>query len=142
MACRQSVKAAIAASLVVTFGAAIAQMAPDWGKREFESYCATCHGLSGKGDGPLSRGYLSKAPSNLTELAKKNGGVLPVSRLYASIEGTTAVGPHGTRDMPVWGTRYRVRAAEHYVDVGYDAEAYVRVRVLALIDYVDRLQQR
>lgn len=139
---RQSLKLAIAVTLAVSFGAALAQqVTPDWGKREFESSCASCHGSGGTGDGPLSRGYLSKAPTDLTVLARNNGGVLPVSRLYAWIDGT-AVGVHGTRDMPVWGTRYKLSAGEYYVDVDYDPQAYVRARILSLIDYVDRLQQR
>ena len=140
---RQSLRFAIAVTLAASFGAALAQqVTPDWGKREFESSCATCHGSGGKGDGPLSKGYLSKAPTDLTVLAKKNGGVLPVSRLYAWIDGSAAVGVHGTRDMPVWGTRYKLRAGEYYVDVEYDPQAYVRARILSLVDYVDRLQQR
>jgi hypothetical protein len=44
--------------------------------------------------------------------------------------------------MPIWGTRYAVNAAEHFFDVPYDQEAYVRARVLLLVDYLGRIQQK
>lgn len=113
----------------------------DLGKQEYNANCASCHGLTGKGDGPTT-GYLTKKPTDLTTLAKNNGGVLPVSRLYDSIEGEKLPPGHGTREMPTWGWDYRTRAAEYYVDVPYDANAYVRTRILALVDYIERLQVR
>lgn len=135
------VLAACAAALAS--GSALAQPAkPDPGKQEYETHCASCHGVKGMGDGPLSRGYLKRNPSNLTTLAKNNGGVMPVARLYGAIEGSGDIGAHGSRDMPVWGNRYRAQAAEHYVDVPYDPGAYVRTRIFSLIDYLHRLQQK
>lgn len=71
----------------------------DAGKREFEANCASCHGASGKGNGPVSD-LLKKSAPDLTLLAKNNGGVLPVARLYDVIEGA-GVPAHGSRDMPV-----------------------------------------
>lgn len=110
----------------------------DLGKREFDTNCASCHGVDGKGHGPLQT-LLKKAPPDLTTLAKANGGVLPMNRLYESIDGT-GVAAHGTRDMPVWGRAYSMDAAEHYVDVPYDEQAYVRARILLLLEYINRLQ--
>ena len=95
--------------------------------------------MLGKGDGP-NKPYLTKVPTDLTTLAKGNGGVMPVARVYESIDGTKTVPGHGSRDMPVWGQAYRIRAAEHYMDVNYDPESFVRGRILALIDYMYRLQ--
>jgi mono/diheme cytochrome c family protein len=112
----------------------------DLGKREFESNCASCHGLSGKGGGYAVE-WLRKSPTDLTTLTKRNGGVFPVSRMYESIEGGN-VASHGSRDMPVWGQDYRTKAAEYYVDVPYDPETYVRSRILALMEYINRLQEK
>lgn len=113
----------------------------DLGKQEYETSCAACHGPQGKGDG--SYGELLKArATDLTVLAKNNGGVFPVARVYDVIDGRQAVKAHGDRDMPIWGTQFSVKAAEHYVDVPYDAEAVVRGRILALIDYLYRLQAK
>jgi len=73
-------------------------------------------------------------------MAKRNGGVFPVAKSYEVIEGA---GPgHGTRDMPIWGMDYSVKAAEYYIDVPYDREAFVRGRILSLIEYLHRLQAK
>lgn len=122
-------------------GAALAQSKAgrvDFGKREFEANCASCHGTSGKGSGPIAD-LLRKSPPDLTQLAKKNNGVFPIERLYRVIDGAE-VPSHGSRDMPVWGHDYKVRAAEYYMDVPYDPEVYVRTRILSLLEYLNRLQ--
>ena len=110
----------------------------DFGKREFEAKCASCHGLGGKGDGPVAP-FLAKRLPDLTLLASKNGGVLPMARLYEVIEGS-GVASHGTREMPVWGLEYRTQAREHYGEVPFDAEAYTRARILTVLEYPNRLQ--
>ena len=114
--------------------------AADFGKREFEARCASCHGTAGKGDGPVTP-FLTKAPPDLTLLARKNGGIFPIARLYEVVEGA-AVASHGTREMPVWGREYRMLAAEHYGEMPYDAEAYTRARLLAMLEYISRLQAK
>lgn len=110
----------------------------DIGKREFEHSCASCHGLNGQGSGTVTP-WLSKSPPDLTLLAKANGGIFPLDRLYKSISGedTTA---HGSREMPVWGQVYRMSAAEYYMEQRYNEEAIVRARILSLLEYINRLQ--
>jgi len=112
----------------------------DFGKREYEANCASCHGLTGKGDGPV-RDLLTKSPPDLTMETKNNGGVFPMERLYKVIEGSEAAA-HGGRDMPIWGRDYKIQAAEYYMDSPYDPEAYVRARILALLEYINRLQAK
>jgi len=127
----------------VVLGAAQGQTAPrpriDIGKLEYDSNCASCHGLTGKGDGPL-KPFLSASAPDLTQIAKKNGGVFPIARMYEVIEGSQRATAHGTSEMPVWGWDYRLKAAEYYMDTPYDPDAYIRMKVLALMDYVNRLQ--
>jgi len=116
----------------------------DTGKREYESKCVVCHGHGGKGDGSYAE-LLKTAASDLTTLKRKNGGVFPVERVYAVIDGREAIKSHGDRDMPIWGNDFNketVKAAEYYADMPYDMEAYTRARILALIDYLNRLQVR
>lgn len=133
---------ALAASLALVAGGVLAQpKSMDIGKREYDANCASCHGAKGKGDGPVAP-YLSRKASDLTGIAKANGGALPVSRLYEVIDGTTLVATHGERDMPVWGWDYKLKAADYFFDIPYQPEAYVRGRILSLIDYIDRLQVR
>lgn len=127
-------------ALALCSGAVLAQQKVDFGKREFEANCASCHAATGKGNGVMVP-YLSKSPPDLTQLAKNNQGVFPMARLYEVIEGAK-VPAHGSRDMPVWGMDYRIKDAEHYMDVPYDAEGLVRARILALLEYLNRLQAR
>ncbi len=128
--------------VLVLFGTtALAQSGKvDSGKKEFDANCAVCHASDAKGNGPFVP-YLRTAPPDLTTLAKRNGGVLPVKRLLESIEGSN-VASHTARGMPIWGNVYRVQAGEYYVDTPYDPGAYVRSRILTLVDYIDRLQER
>ena len=53
----------------------------DIGKIEYQSNCASCHGMDAKGDGPVSK-ELKTHPTDLTLLAKKNKGVFPVNARY------------------------------------------------------------
>ena len=138
----------LAGSLALAFAASLAQSPAhaqsakmDPGKSEFEANCAACHGLSGKGDGPVVPALKNK-PTDLTQLAKKNGGVLPVPQLVETIRGEKRIDAHGTADMPAWGRRFRIAAGEHYVDMPYDPEAYVRARILTLVEYINRLQAK
>ena len=114
----------------------------DFGKHEYEMKCAICHGLKGKGDGPYADiGMLNARVADLTTLSKRNNGVFPFQRMYEVIDGAETLKAHGTRDMPIWGTVYREEIGESQTHV-YDeiAPAYVRAQILALIDYINRLQ--
>lgn len=130
---------AAVAALALGTGVVMAQQRVDVGKREYDNNCAACHGTNGKGNGPYAE-LLRKSPPDLTAMAKRNGGVFPMARAYEVIEGG-GVG-HGTRDMPIWGQDYSIKAAEYYMDVPYNPEAYVRTRILALVEYLNRLQAK
>ncbi len=112
----------------------------DPGKREFDSNCASCHGVDGRGKGILVE-FLRRSPPDLTQLARNNQGILPINRLYEVIDGRN-VPAHGSRDMPVWGMDYRIRDAEYYGELPYDPDALVRARILSLVEYISRLQAR
>lgn len=128
-----------AAAAVLIAAGAMAQPKVDLGKREYDNNCAVCHGRDGKGGGPYNE-LLKRSAPDLTTMARRNGGVFPVAKAYEVIEGA-GVG-HGTRDMPIWGSDYNVKAAEYYMDVPYDREAFVRGRILSLIEYLNRLQAK
>ena len=135
-----------AAALVVTPLLATAQQSVDIGKREYESNCAVCHGATGKGDGPFMRfmAYKGTGVSDLTLIARRNGGAFPFQKVYETIDGTLELDVHGPRDMPIWGKDYLRQARDSYRDYEgpYGAEVYVRSRILALTDYLNRIQVR
>lgn len=131
----------LAAALMTGIGgvaAAAGEEKLDPGKREFEATCAACHGNRGEGNGSYAQ-YLNSPVPNLTVLSKDNGGVFPYAYAYAIIDGRQLIKGHG-QDMPIWGLRYTVEAAPIYDDYRYNAEVFVRSRVLSLIDYLNRLQ--
>ncbi len=72
----------------------------------FKQYCATCHGLGAKGDGPTAPS-LKKMPTDLTLLQEK-GKTFPGERVVHQITGEGEMTPaHGSREMPVWGRAFR-----------------------------------
>jgi len=113
----------------------------DIGQREYQSNCVACHGASGKGDGPVAQVLKVQVP-DLTLMARKNGGVFPFSRVYESIDGRVQYLAHGTRDMPIWGNTYKAGGIPEHDDYPYNAEFFVRSRILALIDYLNRMQAK
>lgn len=74
------------------------------GSREYQANCSSCHGMTGKGDGPLAS-ELKTTPPDLTGLTARNQGSFPFFEVYDVIAGETVVTPHGDPEMPVWGTR-------------------------------------
>ena len=133
---------ALGAAFFLSTGVALAENA-SMGKKEYDSNCAMCHGVSGKGDGPLA-GYLTTKAPDLATLAKRNNGVFPVSLLLAMIDGREMTAVHGTRDMPAWGNEYDEKAIAYYSDFfgGYSSESFVRARLLALVEYIHSLQAK
>ena len=113
----------------------------DIGQREYQSNCVACHGASGKGDGPVAQVLKVQVP-DLTVMARKNGGVFPFARVYESIDGRVQYLAHGTRDMPIWGNTYKASGAPEHDDYPYNAEFFVRSLILALIDYLNRMQAK
>lgn len=103
--------AVIAIALVANYGARAQQS--DAGAIAFRWNCAPCHGEDGKGDG---------LPSDLTTLAKKNGGKFPALQVYEIVQDAWA-GSNMHRHMPI---------------MGFD----VRSRSSLIVDYVRRIQEK
>jgi mono/diheme cytochrome c family protein len=115
----------------------------DTGKHEYQSSCAICHGDQGKGDGTFNV-LLKKKAADLTVLSKNNGGVFPVNRTYEIISGATDVVGHGPRNMPIWGDHFKAQAASELAPSSKqtDVRAFVRARILALVEYISTLQEK
>jgi mono/diheme cytochrome c family protein len=100
------------------------------GKDSFDRYCATCHGITGRGDGTLASS-LKTRPADLTSLAGRNGGTFPREQVRGYVEGTgRAIPAHGPTQMPLWGGIFR----------WLDSEARTTVRINNLVAYVESLQ--
>jgi mono/diheme cytochrome c family protein len=85
------------------------------GQGTFAVYCATCHGTSATGDGPMAKS-LSRRPADLTLIAQRNRGAFPAEQVTRTIDGRNPVKEHGGGDMPVWGDAFAKTADTTPVD--------------------------
>lgn len=74
------------------------------GARLYATYCASCHGPTGRGDGPVAPA-LTTPPPDLTQLWRHFGSPLAADEVAMAIDGRRDVAAHGPREMPVWGEK-------------------------------------
>ncbi|HWB95480.1 MAG TPA: c-type cytochrome [Bryobacteraceae bacterium] len=104
------------------------------GPELFRTYCAVCHGVDGRGGGPAAAA-LKVAPTDLTQLAAKNGGAYPelrVQNVLTSEEDQT-VSAHGSSEMPIWGTIFRRMSSN---------QSAGSIRIYNLVKYLGTLQKK
>lgn len=104
------------------------------GSAMYKSYCASCHGIDGKGHGPAS-GALKRSPTDLTSLARQNKGVFPREDVRNAIRGDLNVAAHGSKEMPVWGDVFLTMTRS-------ESTGEVDRRIYNLTRYVESLQQK
>jgi len=104
------------------------------GNNDYQMFCASCHGPSAKGDGPIAKS-LPKKPADLTHLAAKNNAVFPDEKVFKTIDGRTSEGAHGNADMPAWGEVF----AKSQESLGEDA---AKIRITALVHYLSTIQEK
>jgi len=109
------------------------QTSPASGAEMYKAYCASCHGLDGKGNGPAAEA-LKVPPTDLTALAVKNGGKYPALRVSAVIRGEQELAAHGSKDMPIWGNLFWGISGGH--------ETEVQQRVTNLNKYIEGIQKK
>ena len=129
----------IAAGMAGVAGAALGSaVTVENGSQLFRSYCASCHGAGGKGDGTPAtsdpRPDKRVAPTDLTRLAKRNHGKFDADRVRRAVDGRGPKEIHGGSDMPVWGDAFK-RAGEGY------SEEKVKERIDALVEHISTLQE-
>jgi mono/diheme cytochrome c family protein len=105
------------------------------GMEMFESFCASCHGVGGKGDGPVAPLVKIGVP-DLTRIAHRDGGEFPTEDVRRTIDGRFDRPAHGPRDMPVWGWQF------YNSETLNDPSERARVDALIgkLVDYVRSIQ--
>jgi mono/diheme cytochrome c family protein len=104
------------------------------GRDLFNFYCASCHGIDGKGGGHVAPA-LKTRPPDLTVLTRQNGGTFPAAKVEEIIRGETRApaSAHGSSDMPVWGPIFR----------GLDSRQEVNdARIENLVKYIESIQAK
>jgi mono/diheme cytochrome c family protein len=102
--------------------------AVDRGRQLFRTHCATCHGTTGHGDGPMVQ-YLRVRPADLTAFAFRNKGAFPAEAVHRAIDGRHTVRLHGDPAMPIWG------------DV-FSPDVTANQRIDDLVAYIEAIQER
>ena len=103
------------------------------GREMYDSYCAVCHGKDAKGDGPAASA-MKTPPSDLTQLAKNNGGKYPAAHVAAVLKGQAMNPSHGSQDMPIWGRLFSSISQGH--------EGQVHQRITNLVTYLEGVQAK
>ena len=97
------------------------------GRVFYMRYCSSCHGVAADGHGPVAP-VLTRPPSDLRRLGERYGRPLPADRIARWVDGREDVAAHGSREMPVWGERFR--APEQAMDP----------RIRAIVSYLESVQ--
>jgi mono/diheme cytochrome c family protein len=101
------------------------------GKDLYREYCAVCHGVDGRGDGPAASA-LKMRPTDLTRMAKANGGRFPEEPFLAAMRGERTVLAHGSGDMPIWGSVFQKMSS---------SPELAQTRLHGLLNYVEEMQK-
>jgi mono/diheme cytochrome c family protein len=100
------------------------------GAEMYYTYCASCHGMDGKGNGPAAV-MLTTPLADLTKLAQNNGGEFPSLAVLTTLGRVQGAGGHGNSEMPVWGELFRTFK---------DGEPIAQMRLYNLTRYLENIQ--
>lgn len=98
----------------------------------YRAHCAPCHGVDGRGHGPVAPALKEPLP-DLTTITRNNGGIFPSERVKDVISGDEVLLGHGSRDMPIWGQVFH--QIENDRDYGY-------VRLQNVTEHLRSLQEK
>ena len=100
----------------------------------FRNYCAACHGLDGRGLGPVSKALKRQVP-DLTGLSQRNGSAFPALHVRTTIMfgADDFLSAHGSREMPIWGPIF------HEIEFDRDLG---NVRLENVTKYLESIQRK
>jgi len=105
------------------------------GKLMYASYCSSCHGLDGRGNGPTAP-VLKRQPADLTVLSRNNRGRFPFEHVKAVLEFGAGNRGHGTGPMPVWGPILSE------LDTANPGQNMGMLRIINLNQYLESIQEK
>lgn len=105
------------------------------GAELYVRFCASCHGVTGRGDGPVAGSFKVEVP-DLTLIARRAKSADRRAQIAKIIDGRHVIAAHGSRTMPVWGEDFS------RLEIGNpDAERSTLLIIQRLADYVWLLQK-
>lgn len=106
----------------------------EMGEPRFLKYCASCHGIEARGDGPVGQ-LLQVPPPDLRRIAARRGGHFPGGEIARKIDGRFEIAPHGTREMPVWGQAFGANVPSPGM-----GESIARGQIAVIVEYLKSIQ--
>jgi hypothetical protein len=106
----------------------------DSGEQMYASYCASCHGMDGRGQGKLAAS-LNARPTDLTLLSRTHGGEFPESHLVTILRNGMESDAPSSKLMPTWGP------VLYKLDSSRGSATLQSLRIANLIGYIKTLQQ-
>lgn len=103
------------------------------GAEMYANYCATCHGMKGKGDGPAAPA-LKSGITDLSQLTKKNAGKFPADHVTSVLRFGSEITAHGSSTMPTWGPLLR--------SLNTSEEAEAQLRIANIVKHIESLQTK
>lgn len=104
----------------------------------YADYCTSCHGVTGRGDGPAAAD-LARRPPNLTTIAARNGGTFPMAQVMSTIDGYTRGLNRRADVMPEFGELLRGRKVLY--DSGDGIPTPTPEKLVALAEYLRAIQR-
>ncbi len=101
------------------------------GAEVYQQYCALCHGIDGRGLGPVTE-KTTRPAADLTQIAKRNGGQFSASAVSKKIVEGGGIAEHAASRMPAWGKLFAA---------GADPER-AGATVAAVTTYIAGLQEK
>ena len=126
---------AVALALLGMSAASAEDLSGYTGAQLFQRFCASCHGKTGEGDGPVAP-FFKLLPPDLTEISRRSGGTFPADRVRRILDGRENPPPHGAREMPVWGMDFAMSA-----DDPARGNAVAQTAIAQLVDYLRSIQK-
>ena len=104
------------------------------GRATYLQFCSSCHGVEGRGDGPVVK-YLLKRPDDLKLIRKQRKGVFPkeVYRAILMAPSRDHAPAEMSTQMMIWGPVFQMIEGNPH-----DAQA----RVDQLLDFLESIQQK
>jgi mono/diheme cytochrome c family protein len=112
------------------------------GKAIFQLYCAACHGSDARGGGPVAAD-LKTPPPSLRQVAERRGK-FDETEIRAYIDGRDMPRAHGTPEMPVWGSLFRLIAevSDALASDEEGIEKKAQERITLLVKYLQTIQEK
>ena len=98
--------------------------------------CASCHGATGRGDGPAASG-LGTPPADLTRIAARRDGIWPMLEVMSIIDGYSRRTLQRD-EMPIFDDFLKGDMID--VDTGNGLKAPMQANLIEMVNYLETLQ--